>query len=141
MAYIVEADLLNRISEDQLIQLSDDAGAGSTDSAVITRAITEADAEINGYVATKHSVPLASPTDLIKKLSTDITIHNLFGRRQREPEDVRQRYDDAVKVLKSIAKGIVTLGVDPAPPESSRATRGETFGPARIFDRDKLGSF
>ena len=142
MAYIVQADLLAQLSNAQLIQLTDDAKTGSVDTDKVDKAIADAEAEVNGYVATKHSVPLASPIpDLIKKLAIDITIYNLYRRRQRTPEDVRTAYEDAVKKLEGIARGLITLGVDPQPAESSKATQGETSGPARVFDRDKLGSF
>ena len=142
MAYIVQSDLLAQVSNAQLIQLTDDAKTGSVDADKVTKAISDAEAEIDGYVATKHSVPIASPIPaLVKKLAIDIAVYNLYRRRQRAPEDVRTAYEDAVKKLEGIAKGLITLGVDPPPAESSKATAGEIIGPARVFDRDKLGSF
>ena len=140
--YIVQTDLLGQISNAQLIQLTDDTQAGAVDGTKAAQAIAEAEAEVNGYIATKHSVPLASPVpDLVKQLSVDIAIYRLYHRRQRVPDDVRKSYEDAVAKLKDIAKGILTLGVDPPPAESSKATAGEVFGPDRVFDRDKLGGF
>ncbi len=142
MSYILQADLLGQISNAQLIQLTDDAQSGTVDAAKVTQAIAEAEAEVNGYVATKHSVPLAAPIpDLVKQLSVDIAIYRLYHRRQRVPDDVRKSYEDAVAKLKDIAKGVLTLGIDPPPAESSKATSGEVFGPERVFDRDKLGGF
>lgn len=142
MAYIVQADLLAQLSNAQLIQLTDDAKTGSVDAAKVTQGITDAEAEINGFLATRYSTPVAAPVpDLIKKLSIDVTIYNLYRRRQRIPQDVRQAYEDAIKKLEQIAKGLITLGIDPPPAESSKATQGETFGPARVFDRGKLESF
>lgn len=142
MAYIVQADLLEQISNAQLIQLTDDLKTGAVDTDKVTRAITSGDAEIDGYVATRHSVPLAAPVpNLIKSLAVTIAIYNLYRRRQRAPEDVRTAYEDAVKKLEGIARGLITLGIDPPPAESSKATKGAVSGPARIFDRDKLGNF
>lgn len=142
MSYIVQNDLLSQVSNAQLIQLTDDAKTGSVDATKVTQAITEAEAEVNGYVATRYAVPVAAPVpDLVKKLSVDIAIYNLYRRRQRIPENVTKSYDDAVAKLKDIAKGLITLGIDPPPAESSKATKGEVFGPERVFDRDKLKSF
>ena len=140
--YITQTDLSGQISNAQLIQLTDDAKTGLVDTTKIDKAIAEAEAEVNGYVATKRSVPLASPIpDLVKQLCVDIAIYRLFHRRQRVPDDVRKSYEDAVAKLKDISKGLLTLGIDPPPAESSKAASGEVFGPERMFDRDKLGGF
>jgi phage gp36-like protein len=142
MSYIVQADLLGQISEPQLTQLTDDAGSGVIDDVKVAQAITDAEAEINGYVATRYSTPIAAPVpDLIKKLAIDISVYNLWRRRQKIPELIRTAYEDAVKKLEAIAKGTITLGVDPAPAESTKGSAGETSGPERVFDRDKLGNF
>lgn len=140
--YIVQADLLSRVSNAQLIQLTDDAQSGSVDATKVTQSIDEAESEADGYLATRHSVPLSSPIpQLVKTLSVDIAIYKLYSRRQRVPESVQKAYDAAIKKLEGIAKGLITLGIDPPPAESSKATQGETIGPDRVFDRDKLENF
>jgi phage gp36-like protein len=142
MSYIVQSDLLSQVSEEQLVQLTDDPKIGIVDTARVTAAIANAEAEIDGYVATRYAVPLAAPVPaLIKTLSIDVAIYHLWRRRQKVPDLVRTAYEDAVKKLEAIAKGTITLGVDPPPAESSKGTAGETFGPDRVFDRDKMGSF
>jgi len=142
MPYIVQADLLSQLSNAQLIQLTDDNKTGSVDADKVTRAIVEAEAEVNGYIATKYAVPLAAPVpDLVKQLAIDVAIYRLYRRRQRVPDDVRTAYEDAVNKLEGIAKGLVTLGIDPPPAESSSATSGQVFGPERVFNRDKLSGF
>lgn len=142
MSYIVQADLLADIPNDVLIQLTDDNKDGSVDSSVVTDAITRAQSEVDGYLATKYSVPIAAPPQLVKSLTATLTCYRLFGRRGRGvPEDWGKRYDDAVRTLTNISKGLVKLDVEPPPAESSTATAGEIKGPERVFDRDKLGSF
>ena len=140
--YIVQADILDDISEAQLIQLTDDEKTGSINAARVSKAIDDSEGEVNSYIAVKHSVPLSAPIPAeVKRLSKDIAVYHLFGRRQRAPEDVKKRYDDAIAKLKDVAKGLATLGIDPPPAESTKATGGEVFGPERIFDRDKLSGF
>ena len=142
MSYIVQSDLLGQISNAQLIQLTDDAKTGAVDTTKITQAIDGAESEVDGYVATKYTVPVAAPVpQLVKELSIDIAIYRLYRRRQRIPDDVKKAYDDAIARLKDIAKGLLTLGIDPPPGESSKAAQGEVSGPDRVFDRDKMGSF
>jgi len=139
--YITQADLESKISKSLLIQLTDDDKTGLIDSAKIDSAIADAEAEINGHIATKYTVPVSPVTDLLKKLARTIAVKNLYDRRPSTPENVNDNYDNAVAFLKEVARGNATLGVDPAPAESSKAGSGETFGPERVFDRDKLGSF
>jgi len=141
MSYILQADLLAQLSEPQLVQLTDDEQIGIVNTTRVGQGIADADAEIDGYVATRYAVPVSPVPALIKKLSIDITLYNLWRRRQKVPDLVRTAYEDAVKKLEQIAKGTITLGVDPAPANSAQASSGEVFGPERVFDRDKMGSF
>lgn len=142
--YIAQSDLLDRVSQKQLIQLTDDAEAGTVDATKVNDCIADAEAQIHGYAAKLYSVPFAAPVPpLIITLDKDIAAYNLWRRRPaiKMPEQVRKTFDDAVSMLKDISKGLVTLGIDPAPAASTRGAAGETFGPPRVFDRDKLGGF
>ena len=143
MSYITQTDFVpGQMTEDRLVQLTDDDKDSVADAGVVAKAIQDAEAEINGYVATRYAVPIAAPVpDLVRKLDIDITIYNVWRRREKVPELVRTAYEDAVKKLEGIAKGTITLGVDPAPAESTKSSAGETMGDERVFTRDKLGSF
>lgn len=46
MAYCTQADILKQISEEELIDLTDDTHAGSVNADVVTEAIEKADAMI-----------------------------------------------------------------------------------------------
>ena len=87
MAYCTQSDLLEQISEDDMIQLTDDADAGNVDDDVVTRAIADADAEIDSYCGTKYDVPFSTVPVMVRKLSVDMSIYNLYARRQGAPED------------------------------------------------------
>lgn len=144
--YITRVDLLTQLTELQLVQLTDDEKNGVANDGRVDKAITDAEAECNGYFATKYKVPIedtvGSPLpQLVKKLATDVAVWNLWRRRQRVPDDVSKAYDVARETLQQIAKGLVTLGVDIPPADSHQASAGETFGPERVFDRDGLKSF
>jgi len=142
MSYITQSDLSGQISDSELIQVTDDAKLGVVSATVVSKAIADAEAEVNGYLATKYAVPIGGTVpDLVKKLCIDAAIYNLYRRRKRVAEDVRQAYEDAIKKLEQIAKGIITLGIDPPPAALTQGSSGEVFGPDRVFDRDKLGSF
>lgn len=120
MAYSTLDDLKEQLDETTLIELTDDAGSGTVDTTVTTRAIADADEEIDGYVGGRTTVPLYPVPGIIRKLSVDIALYNLFSRRHDSiPEIRKERYDNAVKFLVKVAEGKISLGQnDPDPPAS-----------------------
>ena len=142
MTYILQSDIeASGVSTAQLVQLTDDEKTGEVDTDKVTKAIEDAESEVNGYVGKRYSVPIAPPIpNLVQKLSTDIAVWNLWRRRQRAPENVRQAYEDAIKTLEKIAAGEIVLDVEALPPAST-LTGGEVFGPERVFTRDKMKGF
>jgi phage gp36-like protein len=141
MSYITQSDLSSLLSDRKLIELTDDNRTGIVATAIVTKAIADAEAEANGYLATRYRVPIAGTVpDLVKKLCVDVAVYNLY-RRRVVPENIRTAYEDAVKKLGEIAKGIITLGIDPPPATSSHAAQGEVFGEERQFSREKLSGF
>lgn len=115
MAYCVLADIQLLIPLTKIVELADDDGNGAIDAGVMDQVIKDADSEIDGYCSNHYTVPFASPVpSLIKRTSIDISIYRLHSRRMTRgvPEAVRQRYEDAVTLLKRIADGFVKLPVD-----------------------------
>lgn len=137
MAYATEADLEKRISPAELTELADDDGDGARDASVVADAIADADAEIDGYIAKHYAVPLASAPGLVRKLSADLAIYNLYVRRGVDSEQKRARYDDAITLLRLIADGKATLGAAVEPPKSA-AAGGQFDANERRFTRDSL---
>lgn len=144
MPYSTLDDLIKLLPEETLIQLTDDEGAGEANQARIDEAISQADAEIDSYAGGRYGVPLASPPDLIRKLSVDISIYHLYSRRVEEiPATRADRYKAAVRILDNIAKGIVTLGITPPTAPSLQSKTAETNKPldTNVFNRDSLLGF
>lgn len=133
MAYAVQNDILEAISSDELVNVTDDAGAGVVDADAVTRAIADADAEINTYCATQYTVPLSPVPDIVRKLSVDIAIYNLYGRRRGATDDRKQRYDNAIALLRRIADGSVSLGVAAPDPDEEGGPEATQSGSDRIF--------
>lgn len=143
MAYSALADTQNQIEEAKLIQLTDDEGLGSVNEARVTRAIADADAEIDGYVGSRYVVPLSPVPDSIRRLSVELAIYNLYARRDKVPEHRVERYKGAVKLLEQIALGKISLGPsdpDGNPPESD-APEFSSDNPVRTFTRDSMSGF
>lgn len=145
MAYSTQSDLLEQISEDELIELTDDAAAGVVDTDAVTRAIVDADAEIDGYCGKRHTVPFTTVPEIIRKLSVDLSIFNLYARRSHleVPDSRQKRYDAAIRFLRDVARGIVSLGEDDpegSPPDSNAPEMAST-NPTRVFSRDTMSGF
>jgi phage gp36-like protein len=135
MPYSTLTDIENLIEEDELIQLTDDDGTGAVDTDIIDNAVADADAEIDSYCMERYTVPFSSVPVMIKKLSVDIAVYNLFSRKQGAPEDRAKRYQDAIAFLKDVAKGTASLGAD-APVETSQDTIMVTHSKDdRVFTR------
>lgn len=140
MSYCVLDDLKKQVSEQVLIGLSDDEGQ-EIKLEIIDSAITTADAEINGYARTQYDVPFNPVPDIIRKLSVDITIYNLFSRRGLDKEkdfNIIDRYKGAIRFLENLAKGLVTIGVTSGHPAPAPPVGMEIQSNPRIFTRDSL---
>lgn len=133
MAYCVQNDLLEQISENDLLGLSDDAGAGVVDAGVIARAIADADAEIDGYCGTRYDVPFATVPALIRKMSVEIAIYNLYARRFGADESRKSRYGAIVRTLRDISKGMISLGVNAPAEDNDAGPEASTDIDDRVF--------
>lgn len=116
MDYATLIQLTERYAERDLRNITDD-DAQALDTVRSGQAMADASAEIEGYLSTRYmmplqdqsGVPMAAPTILVR-CACDIAIYRLQTLRPADDiKDARQRYEDAVKLLKAIACGDVQL--------------------------------
>ena len=141
MAYCTQDDILDQLDEAVLIQLTDDDGAGEVDDDKVTRAIADADSEIDSYCGTRYSVPFSTVPAVIRKCSVDIAIYNLYARRRGAPEDRKERYKNSVDFLKEVSKGNASLGEDDPDATPANKESPDISSNTRIFTRDKMQGF
>jgi phage gp36-like protein len=134
MAYCTLQDLRDRYGDEELIQLTDRANLGTIDEAVVNRAIADAEGEIDGYIGGRFVAPLDPVTKSLTRVACDITRYYLYD--DAATETVSKRYDDAVKFIKAIGKGEISLGVDAngAAQESESLATMESGG--NVFNRN-----
>ena len=143
--YCSVQDIINRLSEDVLIRLTDDNDTGTVDEKKINETIEEAAGEIDAYCQSRYTLPFNPVPKVIKKLTVDITVFALFARRglnadNNEDQVIIQQRKDAIKFLENIARGLVTIG--PAPEQTQAPESGVSIvSPGRIFSRDKMRDF
>ena len=129
MAYTDLQSLTDRFGERLLIELTDraDVATGVVDTAVINAAIADTDALIDGYVARRYALPMATVPPLIKSLALDITIYKLHVY---SPSDkIAEDYKAAIKSLEGISTGSIRL------PSAGQETPGSGSSGARVTDR------
>lgn len=141
--YVDIADLVPALIEERIaIQLTNDEVDGdAVVESVITETIADAEAEVDGYLGTYYSLPLANVPRLVQQLAGRVTRYRLYSRRPGAVEEwLEKDYDAAIKMLDRIAKGTVTLGSQPEP-AANEGRRVRTEGRTRVFGRDNLDGY
>lgn len=139
--YATIADMRTRYPEIRLVQLTDDDATGAIDEARITRALAQADAEIDGFIAAHYAPrdPSAPVPAVLTEIACAIAYFKLW-RHEAPPEDVDKAYARARSDLKDIAAGKIMLGAGPEvqPPRDGMVL----IQPGRAeFGRDAMGGF
>lgn len=74
--------------------------------------IDRADSIIDGYLAVRYTVPFQSEPNsppLIKTLSTDLALLDVFNRMPNTPDWIRDRLTRAFEMLKMLAEGTMVI--------------------------------
>lgn len=136
-AYATQQDLVDRFGAEELIQLTDRANTGAIDATVLDQAIADASAEIDGYLGGRYTLPLSHVPLVLSRICADLVRYYLYG--DAPLDQVRQRYEDAVAFLKSVARGQMTLGVATDGKAAAPSDNAEMQSGGRVFSRDDKG--
>lgn len=131
MTYASQADLVERFGTSMLIDLTDRASppAGEIDAAVVTRALEDTDAAINGFLLGRYKLPLPETPPALRDIAQAIAIYKLH--RDVSSDKIRQDYLDAMKTLGQIRTGVVRLDIAGVEPAASDA------GGVQVTDRER----
>jgi len=136
--YCAKQDMIDRFGEEELIQLTDRSGAGVIDDAVLDMAISDASAEIDAYLAGRYSLPLPAAPPVLRRMCANMARHALY--KDAAPEAVANASDGAVRILRDIARGTVSLGVSAEGSEVQAGGGGAAVeSGGRIFGRSDDG--
>ncbi len=141
MSYTSLQQLTDRYGEKMLAQLTDRGAvfSGAIDAAVVDRALADTDALIDGYLAGRYLLPLAQTPPLLADLAQAIAIYKLHAKTAAEK--ITEDYQQALKVLRDIAAGVVRLAVAGVEPVSSGASGVRTNDRPRELTPDSLRGF
>lgn len=135
--YASVADMIERFGEVEIIELTDLEHTGEVVVDVAEQALSDATAEIDGYLAARYRLPVTDTPRMLSVLCTDIARYRL--QKGVSTDQARQRYEDAIAALKSIARGDINLPLSSPPPASAEPMT--TPGSARVFDDDALRGY
>lgn len=141
MAYLTQADLLERLSTYVLTQLTDDDKLGVVNSAIVTACIATAGAEIDGYLQQRHLVPVSPVPTLVKSWALTLTVYHIYARKNGLTDDLIAQRKDVLARLKEVALGTLSLGIEPTPAASAQASQGEVLSSESEWSREKLGNW
>lgn len=144
MAYCSIDQLTVRYGAAMLQALSDRAELAPVTPAIdldlFNRAISDADARIDGYLLGRYALPLVTPPALLVDLSQRIAIYNAHG--QVAVEKIRLDYEDALKTLKEIASGVIRLSIAGVEaPSSGLSGEVRTNDPERPLTADTMRGY
>lgn len=122
MAYGTRQGMIDRFGESEMIDLTDHDGLGIIDDTPLTRAIADAGAIIDARLRVRYPLPLLSVPPEIEGAACDITRYLLWD--VRAPDLVKERYQQAMTLLRDIASGRADLPDGSIDPDQDPQTGG-----------------
>lgn len=112
MIYADRQDFVDAFGARETIMLTnlDNPNVTVIDRVPLDKALADATAEIDTYIGSRYVLPLVSTPTVVNRYCLDIARYMLDRVRSRE--DVRLRYEDALKWLGMLASGKVSIGAD-----------------------------
>ena len=133
--YATTEDLIDRYGEREIAQLTNVDGLDVIDVAAVERALDDANSEAHAYICARYPVPVQPAPVLLVRIVCDIARYRLYD--DSAPDEVRRRYDDAVRMLRGIAAGEVSIAaVEDSP---SHAQIAQIVDAPRLFARRRGG--
>ena len=143
MAYATPQEIIDAYGRDAIQELTDrdDPPRGEVDDDLLERAIQAAVDLVDGYLAKRYTLPLASVPINLQDHVRALVFFNLHrGRVESVEEDVRKFRDDALAYLRDVERGVILLG-GATPPSVTGATAPSHSAPDRVFSDSALSGF
>jgi phage gp36-like protein len=144
MTYATTADLQDAIPAQDLRLLTDRDGAADTvDISKLQAALEDANAEIDGWIAKRVTLPLADPPRMLNVVCRDLALHRLYVNASATvPDAVEKLREGQLAYLKSVSRGEVSIG-DETSGDEITTSPGVVLdeGEAPVFTRDTLEGF
>ncbi|MDD5176756.1 MAG: DUF1320 domain-containing protein [Sterolibacterium sp.] len=134
MTYATRTNLEERYGTAELTQRESMLATGA-----VVRALADADALINGYVAGRYTVPLSPVPDNLPRLACAVARYYILG--DANSDQSRKDFEDAVNWLKDVAAGRVTLTTAVVSDTTATGGKAETRTSTKQFDASSLAGY
>lgn len=147
MAYVTNADVIERMGTSTAVQLADDNGDGTADTGVLDEARLSAEAEVNSFLARRYQTPIdlivhPELVDMLAGITLDLVEDRLRSRRPPVSEDVVRRAESTRLWLERLADGTVELpSISSVASGSTRGVVAKAAGEERTLSREELAEF
>ena len=146
MPFIEYADVVpSMISEQQMIELTDDKQLNVVDMNIFTDIRDDVQALIEGFTRIRYPDGFATTPRILVKLAKDIT---LYECRKRRPHIVSEQMEKdqaaRIKLLVSIGNGTLSLGAEQAAEEAaaiSGSFKTNKTSEDRMFPKSELDKY
>ena len=139
MAYAVQADLEGHYGQLE-VERSAERAADRNHSDIptaVTKALVSASNEIDSYVGVVYDLPLPVVPQRLIDVCCDIGLYRLSYDAGMLTEEKRLRYEDAIKWLTNLSKGVVELGI-PDVDEPASTELVQMCASERLFTRSTM---
>ncbi|MDI3326776.1 DUF1320 family protein [Pontibacterium granulatum] len=138
--YATAQAMIDRFGEEELILLTDrDGSQQAIATSVLNQALTDASAEIDGYLGGRYQLPLATVPAVLTRICCDIARYLLND--ERAPEQLQKRYDASIGFLKSLGKGELSLGLPDDGDSGPSNNLAQISHDGNVFRRDNSKGF
>lgn len=138
---MIKEDMWNVIIGDEYIE--DVEERKKKIEALAEQAVSDACAEIDGYLSKRYSVPFTKTPQVINKFAKDIAAYNLVSRTGIDESEREKtfltRYNAAIAFLLNVAKGLIDIGIEDGAPTDQGAANGfKMRSSERVFSRGNM---
>lgn len=101
---------------------------GTVDGTSFDKHLSTASRQIDMYIMGHYPLPLATPPEHLQKVCVDIAVYNAVPSADVRTDEMRKRYEDAIRTLELIAQGKLKLetSTDTSPGSAMQAATIET---------------
>jgi len=126
----------------EVLIAADRDGDDTADVDVISAGIKAASEEIDSYLAVRYDLPLSAVPGVLTRICCDLAMYHMSVGHISMTDDKETRYNNGVKWLEKLAKGMVTLGREEAEvsvqDEADIASATDSDAEDRLMTRTKL---
>jgi phage gp36-like protein len=137
--YATTADMVLAFGERECVSLTDRSFLGEIDAVVMTAKLQQASAEIDSYLSGRYVTPWTDTPRVLVGRCCDIARYLLCGAGTQMTDEIRLRYEDAIRYLERVADGRITLGKLSTGAAVLSETVATFTSAGRSFDRKSSG--